>query len=553
MKARLQQKLQQNQQQRTEEIRRLLLKHGISDPDDFRIKFSEYGNSNQWEAYEELIECGKYFLPNDPITYYHEGIILLHQKKYQQALKQFLPLANTLQFGDLYKNIAIAFDHLGNPKQAIVNYQKALEIYEKTPEYTAAKEEMHSKLSDTYFRMNDLDSTATYAEKIPVDRRTPELVTKLMCAYVSKNRPVDAANLFLQIKDTEAFTLIPLRDTVIPKIIKSAAGQYRLEGKYDKALHLLQQLPRYFPDKQNDSLITQAEIWNYKGYKAFKRQHYDEATEAFEEANRLHPRPCLNILHNLIAAYYNTANFSRAWECYEAIISAGNLSAGILVYTDRFPSLTSSFQSFQDKGKDLLPEDSLTVVSLTAEQFNGFFTDFLPSSAKTTPLVASLTNLDEYFLAPSADGLDFLRVATTPTPTAPPPSKPHLFNKNGKEYTEGNFRKMWGHFISEKKSRVVGLLAEEPATDELTKTALKDAFDSGRICLAKKQAGMKYIGDHKIGETTYNWEIKIRESKSRIYGRTLPEKQHYIDEKGKDSWVTVVEFSRYSDRGLHKG
>jgi hypothetical protein len=112
---------------------------------------------------------------------------------------------------------------------------------------------------------------------------------------------------------------------------------------------------------------------------------------------------------------------------------------------------------------------------------------------------------------------------------------------------------MWGHFISEKKSRVVGLLAEEPATDELTKTALKDAFDSGRICLAKKQAGMKYIGDHKIGETTYNWEIKIRESKSRIYGRTLPEKQHYIDEKGKDSWVTVVEFSRYSDRGLHKG
>ena len=110
---------------------------------------------------EEAVSLFKKYIdlePTSSIAYNNLALILTKQKKYNEAIKNFLTALKFEQKSKTYFNLALTYDEIGKEKKAIYNYKEALKIDSKNAEALC-------NLGNLYYISGDLEEAKQCLEK----------------------------------------------------------------------------------------------------------------------------------------------------------------------------------------------------------------------------------------------------------------------------------------------------------------------------------------------------------------------------------------------------
>ncbi|HEX8367085.1 MAG TPA: tetratricopeptide repeat protein, partial [Pyrinomonadaceae bacterium] len=296
----------------------------------------------------------------DDLAEYEKAVIF-----YQKALKIDEKTIGKVHpdYATSLNNLALVYKSQGRYDEAIELYQQAIEIDEKTigkvhPAYAIRL----NNLAGVYELQGRYDEAIKlYQQAIEIDEKTIGKVhpgyaidlNNLAGVYKSQGRYDEAIELYQQAIEIDEKTIGKVHPDYAIRL-NNLAEVYRLQGKYDVAIELYQQAieiaektigkvhPAYAIDLNNLALVYQSQ------------GKYDEAVELYQQAleitgkavGKVHPAYAIR-LNNLAGVYQLQGRYDEAIELYQQAIEIDEKTIGKVhpAYATRLNNLAGVYKS----------------------------------------------------------------------------------------------------------------------------------------------------------------------------------------------------------------
>lgn len=261
-------------------------------------------------------------------SWLREGEILFDEGEFEKARLQFLKAQKIApdqspEMADIYNNLGNISGYLGQPEDAIKNYQEALKRVQFTKDPVAHESSIKKNIAATYSDLKDFTNALKYlleAEVLARKSGKGDLIADCLnnkgilyeqTDSVSKAMDVysEAREYYRSVNDVERLALVNINIGVVAK---------KLEKKdeavlaYDSALFYTRKIPNAF---------YEAVILNNQGNLFSEMGRHDEAIAGTQKALRIaRELNQMNLvqecLESLSAQYAASGNYARAYELH---------------------------------------------------------------------------------------------------------------------------------------------------------------------------------------------------------------------------------------------